>query len=216
MTSVETHALLASTNLTEYLAAGGAPREFENQRICERLVPREVIHCISSVVFAFLEIDQEHLPDSVDYDELLSLCTANYEGAIQEWLKGLDRDELVEFCEDNDLNTDSSDGTPGYDRSDEDLRQIVQAFAEGENAKEFCSDHDVDLDYFDCEVLEYWAVSSWFAGKLSEHNEVTGELLDFYVWGRTCSGQSISQDGVIIAIAAEMQILAGQKHSWAD
>ena len=66
------------------------------------------------------------------------------------------------------------------------------------------------------EALEHWAVTKWFAEQLAEHGETTGELFDLQIWGRTCSGQSISLDCVIAEIAAEMEILDGQRNSWKD
>jgi hypothetical protein len=47
------------------------------------------------------------------------------------------------------------------------------------------------------EVYEYWAVSSFLADDLTAKGEVVEELMDLYIWGRTCTGQSISTDTVI-------------------
>lgn len=61
------------------------------------------------------------------------------------------------------------------------------------------------LDPYEWEIFEHWAVSEWLAEKL----EVAGERVDrdfvgLCVWGRTCTGQGIAQDGVIQAICREM------------
>jgi hypothetical protein len=54
-------------------------------------------------------------------------------------------------------------------------------------------------------VFEHWAVSEWLAGKLEEQGErVDRDFAGLCVWARTTSGQSISMDGVIERIAAEM------------
>ena len=61
------------------------------------------------------------------------------------------------------------------------------------------------IEPIDREVFEHWAVSEWFAGKL----EAAGEKVDrdfegLNVWARTCTGQAIASDSVVIAIHAAM------------
>jgi hypothetical protein len=54
-------------------------------------------------------------------------------------------------------------------------------------------------------VEEHWIVSDWLANRLEERGECV--LRDFFgltVWGRTCSGQAISLDGVIGDIFDEL------------
>ena len=63
---------------------------------------------------------------------------------------------------------------------------------------------DNDMEYEYDEVYEHWSVSSWLAARLKEYGEVVLEVADFQVWGRRCSGQSISMDSVIQRIAAEL------------
>ncbi len=60
------------------------------------------------------------------------------------------------------------------------------------------------------ELLEY------LAARLKEQGEMTGEFFNLTIWGRCTTGQSISMDSVIGTIAAEMQILHGQKNDWTD
>ncbi len=50
------------------------------------------------------------------------------------------------------------------------------------------------------EIFEWWAVSCWLAGKLSEHGEV---VLENEYWGRQTTGQAISNDSVIESICKE-------------
>lgn len=64
------------------------------------------------------------------------------------------------------------------------------------------------------EVLEHWIVTPWAARRLAELGEATGELFDFHIWGRTCSGQAILLDGVWGSLAASMEILEGQRNEW--
>lgn len=69
------------------------------------------------------------------------------------------------------------------------------------------------------EVFEWWIVTGWFARILEEHGEfVVTDFMGLTLWGRQCTGQSISLDGVIDKIANDMEILVGQKNHkyWSD
>jgi len=79
-----------------------------------------------------------------------------------------------------------------------------------------CDEERIDTGSYDSEVYEHWIVSRFAGGKLKEQGEVVGELANLTIWGRTCTGQAISLDGTWTHIAAEMQILAGQRYSWAE
>ena len=64
--------------------------------------------------------------------------------------------------------------------------------------EEFCEEFNIEA--YEREVLEYWIVTRWFAEKLEAQGEAVAEILDFHIWGRTTSGQSITMDGVIADI----------------
>jgi len=55
------------------------------------------------------------------------------------------------------------------------------------------------------EALEFWAVSDFLYSKLENKGEIVGELLDFKVWGRSCSGQAVHMDTVIKKISIEIK-----------
>ena len=188
-----------------------------NQRICEKLVQREVLHCISQTVDFFAK-HPEAASDVISEDELMDLCTRHdYETAAYEHVRNMDIGELIEFANDNGIYLDADNETPfpeEYEDADF-LRKLIDEYA-SDDYQEFCNDNDVDLDGYDIEAYEHWAVTSWFKARLAEHGQITGDLLDFDVWGRCTTGQAISMDGVIAEIANEMEILEGQKNSWAD
>ena len=72
-----------------------------------------------------------------------------------------------------------------------------------DTAQELCEIHDVEP--YDREVYEFWAVSAWFAEKLIAQGEkVDTDFGGMNVWARTCSGQGIASDGVIKRIYAAM------------
>ena len=77
-----------------------------------------------------------------------------------------------------------------------------QVWAITTNYQEIVEEYGLDCDYV--EAYEHWAVSSWLKGKLAEKGEIVGDLCDFDVWGRCCTGQSMTLDSVIQDIAWEL------------
>ena len=53
------------------------------------------------------------------------------------------------------------------------------------------------------EPLEFWLVSNWLASQLEKHGGCVHDLGDAMIWGRTTSGQAISQDSIIQDIASQ-------------
>lgn len=169
------------------------------QRVLDQLVQRELVWNAGELV-QFLLSDKIDGGD-FDQEDLCNLC------------QSVDREATV-------------DGEIG-DWDEDECRGMIQAIGEDprEDLKAQCRELALeDFSWFEeycsptveeSEALEFWAVTKWFADKLAEHGESTAEILGFYLWGRTCSGQSISMDGVIREIASGMEILPGQKNSWA-
>jgi hypothetical protein len=126
-------------------------------------------------------------------------------------------EELAEYIgESMPTDDDGDEVNPPAETVSEWRAEALQQLEESadDELREFCDEHGIDPEQN--EALEHWAVSDWFAKKLAEHGEMTGELFNIRIWGRCCSGQAISADGVIAEIAASMQILDGQRHSWAE
>lgn len=64
---------------------------------------------------------------------------------------------------------------------------------------------EANLYPYEREIFEHWVVTEWLAEKLEAAGErVDRDFADLCVWGRTCTGQGIAQDGVIIRIHAAM------------
>lgn len=90
-----------------------------------------------------------------------------------------------------------------------DYREAVEChdldIGDCETWEEACELHDIDLSEYRREVFEHWIVSDWLANRLEEHGErVLRDFFGLTVWGRTCTGQAISLDGVIGQIYAEL------------
>ncbi len=65
------------------------------------------------------------------------------------------------------------------------------------------------------EIYEWWIVTEYLYKKLIERGEAGIEWGNNCYWGRTSCGQAILLDHVISLICEEMEILDGQKYSWA-
>lgn len=75
------------------------------------------------------------------------------------------------------------------------------------DAEELCSEYDIDP--YEWEIYEHWIVSDWLAERLAAHGErVDTDFAGLTVWGRTTTGQAISMDSVILAIAREFHKVA--------
>jgi hypothetical protein len=92
--------LLASTNLTQYFAAGGDPASAENQRIVGDLAQREMFFCASSLFSNIASAASEHGKfGTTSYEEILGLLQgpADYEAAAREvgWQPIEEMDESI-------------------------------------------------------------------------------------------------------------------------
>lgn len=72
------------------------------------------------------------------------------------------------------------------------------------------------LDSQPKEIYEWWIVSNFLCKELRKQDEAVIEWGNNCYWGRTCTGQAIMLDHVISVICEEMEILDGQKYSWAE
>ena len=82
----------------------------------------------------------------------------------------------------------------------------------GYESPEAMQDDGVDIQ----EIYEWWIISEFLYRKLKEKGEPVLEWGNNYYWGRTTTGQAILLDNVITKICQDMEILEGQKHSWAN
>jgi len=164
-----------------------------NSKIIDRLTDREVIYCVSMMI-------QKLAENQMEDDELSDI------------MEKLDYDVAVS---DNDIDVYYDDAMEGwvYKNEDDEVSDVFDNFEQAAEAA--CEEFDIDPYEYTQEVLEHWIVSDFLAKKLEEHGEpVAFDLYGMDVWGRTCSNQSISQDGVMREIAEDMEILHGQRYSW--
>lgn len=196
------------------------------QRACSAFVQRNVIYCASTLIYELREV-AENLDDydtyltltggRPDYEEaaryfiMQDADLGQLEEIVEQyeyWDDVKDRvgyDAYVETCEEGELEPDDfEDWLKGQDDCHEhkdsfttavrkDVWRIVE---ENQDAFEWvCSEYSLDPDYI--EVYEHYIVDRYFGARLHERGEIVEEYLGLLLWGRTCTGQSISMDGVI-------------------
>ena len=177
--------------------------ESRNQSICRKLVDREIGECVSSLVSHFAGHPEALDESEYTWEEnVLSLCVSS------DWEEPARDEGWIPVSEWGGKFLGSHEGAEFLKIEDGKIADCSHA----DDWQELCNDESIDPD--ESEVLEHWIVSGWFAGKLAEYGECTGELFGLTIWGRGCSGQAICMDGVIREIASEMEILAGQANEW--
>jgi hypothetical protein len=170
--------------------AGQDKRESgDYQRAVGELVQREVLYCVSGLVF---EIGREKS------DEWFHLFVQeDWQTPVREAIPDLPREKLLEFLGENE-------GAMSADSTTAALSSACLRHLESEGSwQDFC--HANDLEPQRNEIYEHWIVSDWLARRLEERGEVIER--DFYgltVWGRACTGQAILLDGVICSIYDEL------------
>lgn len=163
-------------------------KTIDRQKLAGELVRREVHYCASSLVSVLAQtFDHDHIGQDLDalHEQAQELCAPipDYEeAAIQAGWTGPHTDKFGAT-----FYRDDTDG---------------QTWAGG-TWEALCQEFDIEP--YDCEVFEHWIVSDWFARRLAEKGEkVDTDFAGLTVWARTCTGQSISLDGVVQDIAIEV------------
>ena len=185
----------------------------KNQRITDMLVSRNVLHnlCQTMQFYAEHEMD-EYLEMFHRYDHEQAATEDGWEETPDD-----DPKKVKEGYAYRKPNEDyDADDKAEADKEGEEYDEEEYVYSDASDWCDLCYVEDIDATEYPIEVYEFWAVDNWFARKLKEQGEVVEEVLDFIVWGRCCTGQAISMDCVIFRIAAEMEILVGQKNSWVD
>lgn len=156
-------------------------------RTIEQMIQSEVLCCMSSIVSqlagAYGQPTADSIMETVNQAFELACPVQDYEEAATQagWTGPHTDDYGATFFKDA---TDGQTWTTGcWER--------------------LCGDFDIEP--YDREVFEHWAVTDWFADKLIAKGEkVDKDFAGLCIWARTTSGQMIQADSVIEAIYAEM------------
>jgi hypothetical protein len=159
------------------------------QRAVGEFVHREVVYCVSSLVY---EIGRKNIDD---WHHLF--VQDDWETPALEAIRALPREQLQERLEQNEchIDADDADGTLAM--------TYLQHLKQQRSLREFCDANSVDPD--EHEIYEHWIVSEWLANQLEERGEVIER--NFYgltIWGRAGTGQAILLDYVICSIYDEV------------
>jgi hypothetical protein len=157
----------------------------KNQEIKGEFVQREVLTNASQMIY---ELQQ----NGCMQDEILELFYSepDYDQALENYLYSLNEEETTSLLVRYDVEN----------TSELDPEQVC---------------NDLNLDYEYLEPYEFWIVSDRLGEQLKEKGQIVVEFLGFTVWGRLTTGQAILLDHVISQICNDMEILEGQKYSWA-
>lgn len=164
----------------------------------EDLVNREVLACVSHLVstLASCPDDRPRLRTAAGND-LADLCWQAIELAcpIDDWQEAAEQAGWAVAQSGpyfvNDMGEFARDHIGTIDPTADDAWRVL------------CENEDIEP--YQLEVFEHWAVSSWLADKLEAHGEkVDRDFAGLCVWARTTTGQAIAMDSVIQTIHAEL------------
>jgi len=160
-----------------------------NQEIKRKFVDREVIYCVSALVYELAK-KAEHFGDYEDdlYDAFRGI--PDYEEAATQ--NGWRENDISGFTEKHSGEV-----------------------SDAENWQELCEEQNIEVDDYTPEIFEHWIITDWLADKLENHgHKVLRDFFGLTIWCRPTTGQAILLDGVISQICADMEILEGQANDW--
>ena len=163
----------------------------ENQRIKEKLVSREVVYCVSSLVYELSKKAEEF---------------GDYTDDIYDAFRGMP--DFEECARDNGWNQAKNGAFhSGTGKETE--------FSDAGTWEELCEEECLNTDDYESEIFEHWIVSDYLADKLeASGHRVLRDFFGMTIWCRPTTGQAILLDGVISQIAEDMEILEGQRNEW--
>jgi len=209
-----------------------------NQEICRKFVHENVYACMTTMVdyiliksyedsdtpFNHEEIDNYYIYES--YDGITCCFNGGTEEDLDDFIQNLELDkDGIEYeirkLEDKKFElTENISQFQEVDGREDEIEEAEEEISSLEEAIEDLEEEiinierDIDdlsrLDQEPQEIFEWWMVSNFLARKLRKKGQpvIMGEQL----WGRTCSGQAIYMDSVMMEICGDLEILHGQKN----
>lgn len=185
----------------------------ENQEIKGMFVKREVLACFSYEMDAVLTASSDSCKgDLPTYDDIENMYYFDKENVIYKIMEEYPFEEkkMIEYA--NNPET--------YNRrvkKDTDFEMFLNSLSDDE-LTELCEEFNIDIydeQSTPHEVFEWWIVTKFLYKKLQDKGQPVLEWGNNCYWGRCTTGQAILLDHVISEICEEMEILEGQKYSWA-
>ena len=123
-----------------------------------------------------------------------------------------DRDAPFSWDDVENRMNDSVDDAQDWGESNLDKKELkVFNKLDGEDKIEYAKNNGWEPEYR--EVYEWWMVDGWLCEMLQQNGECV--IDSEAIWGRCTTGQAILLDYVITKICADLEILEGQRNSWA-
>jgi len=160
------------------------------QRKVSDFVDREILTNVNELIQALLS--SEDFTNGEYSEELINVCSAqDYKEPALYAIGNASKSELKEYIEWFNDN--------GHEfKNKHELLNDFKKYDEISGLYDFCSEFDIEP--YEHESLEFWVVSEYLGRQLINKGENVQEILGLTVWGRTCSGQSISMDNVVCDI----------------
>lgn len=172
----------------------------EQQRKVQTFTDQNIIYCASMLVSGLSGATQEGHIEALADDACIGMSSRDdWEEPALNHIAGAEREELLDAVTELDL------GGFGELNTDDELREGLQEAVSTEDGKdcEYCQ--FVGVEPCQVEALEHWIVSNWLADKLEAQGEmIDRDFLGLTIWGRTCSGQAIMLDYVIVKIYKDL------------
>lgn len=165
----------------------------------DQMIQREVLCCMSSLVStlaqgsAYLVHHDSHRPDYCGSDQGIEAVNLMYQ-ASELAAPVLDYEEAaIQAGWRKEANSWRRNIDPNA------IIPIISRLT----AQEACERDEINP--YEWEVYEFWAVSTWLAEKLQAQGErVDTDFASLNIWARTATGQAIGMDGCIQRIYADM------------
>lgn len=162
------------------------------QQRAERLVSQEVLLNVSALVSELAGASGSPSPISELCDQALELTfpVPDYEEATYQagWVRGDAPNGEAYVCV--------------HTRHGQEIDREIDDVSD--TWKDLCEAHNIEP--YEREVFEHWAVSRWLGEKLAAKGEkVDFDFAGMVVWARTTTGQGIALDSVIEEIVADLQ-----------
>jgi hypothetical protein len=171
-----------------------------NQDIKRKFVDREIVHLFTYPMEACLAAGQNGEADMPQLEDIENLFIyPEYQGTYARFEGGTDEEREEEI-----------------ERLREEHDQYV--LLKGQDNTELLEEIEAleNLDTEPQEIYEWWIVTSYLYEQLQNKGEPVIEWCGLHLWGRGTSGQAILLDSVISDICEDMEILEGQRNSWAE
>lgn len=184
-----------------------------NQGIKGKFIKRHILTCFSYEMEAIFSASSDGAKDLPFFEEVENLYYFDRENVIYKIMEGFTEKTEQEFLGyANDPDTFNR-----RCKTEGDFECFLNSL-EDDELEELCEHFKIDIGderSTPHEIFEWWIVTEYLYAKLRGKGQPVLEWGNNCYWGRCTTGQAILLDHVISEICKNMEILDGQKYSWA-